>query len=118
MPLGRQSGQYQAALNKSLGFEAVKKTAYLLSAPGQGRRDLSRATVEMPLMPAHEVAKRAMVNDPTTVTRLDELLAAEGLPPSYHENPIARASNELVMPRGIGMGGQPTACPTPSWAFG
>ena len=106
-PLGRDPGKYQRFLTAQLSYGQVEEQLYTLRAPGQGRHDLSRSEIDLPLAPLHELADAALRDDPTLRTRLREMQEGNELPPAYTDSPVVRdcPPGELAMPWGVFMDG-------------
>ena len=71
---GAQSGAYQRFLDGKLGFRYAKQRSYLLQVPGLPLGAQTRGEVTFPAKPLHELAERALADDPTANVRLQEAI--------------------------------------------
>ena len=111
-PYGRgpskNTGRYQAYLDRVLGFKKYDRALYEIEIPGVGRRGLSRVVHKMSVMNPHEALAEELRGDGGMIEqRLDGLAQSGGLPPCYYAHPVVQGNGCTTIPIAIYMDGVP-----------
>ena len=106
LPPNAPSGHYMRKIRRKLGWLKTKKFLYM-HIPGQGKHDLERTTMTLPILPGHEqfVDDMAEPNNPVP-SMLQRMKDEDELPPSYHHHPVVQgAGSQAVYPVAIFLDG-------------
>ena len=94
------SGHFQRHLDSVVGYKAMDKHLYQISAPGYEKSSATRVVSELQVCPPHESLHREIVANPSIVQEVRDQIAKGMLPPRYTEHPVVREapSDVTVVP--------------------
>ena len=86
MPPGKASGNYSRHLMNALQL-TFPVELYTLKCPGNDKRKVGRVTVELPLLPVHEL----VALDLASAVGAQAMLEQTRWPPAYYQHPVVKA---------------------------
>ena len=87
---GAPSGHYARHLDPILGFKHFNTKFYEVKIPSHSKVDMSRTMHTSPMLMPHETLIYDMIAEPGAITKLNEQVTSNSLPPCYYEHVVVR----------------------------
>ena len=103
---GKQSGKYQAHLDKVSGYSG-KDTRYYVDTPCTRKHDDSRGVYKVATAPAFELLRDDLAEQPELAAVVAGEVAKKDWPEAYYEHPVVSGTEDVVYPYSLYVDGLP-----------